>query len=162
MKSGQTYPPSITVWQYTGNIIKQGSSEPWDTDLVRTLSHMNGWLQKGLILVFSPWVVKLGDQSLQAVAMLVWLRTHKISHIVHMAQSPQPKSHCQTKTLLSGVAFPRHSDYLPDAKGKGQTSFWTRLNSLLHKYNLFNYVYIICFLIMTVFNIWLAKFPSVL
>lgn len=51
------------------------------------------------------------------------------SHIVRLfsvAQDPR-----QTNILMTGMTFQDPRDFLIAAKGKGQISLWTRLNSLL-------------------------------
>lgn len=60
----------------------------------------------------------------------MWPKAPTLHHIVRlsfMSQGPR-----WTKTLSSGRTFQGLRAFLPGAEGKDQTSFWARLNSLLH------------------------------
>lgn len=88
-------------------------------------------------LPFSEWVFS-PSQKFRLIHLiwlllekleLMWLVSNIINHIVRLSKWPTCR---QTKILLSRQDIQGSIDYLPVAEGKGQTSFWSKVNSLVH------------------------------
>lgn len=102
---------------------KGSSSEPWCPDFLwGAPSRGHSWPSMWLSYVSSP--TRGGTKA-------KWPKAPTLNHIVRlsgMTRDPQVNKNTHIR-----YDIPCLKDYLPEADGKSQTSFWPRLNSLLFR-----------------------------
>lgn len=128
IESRQNYALSIDMWQSALSTVNQ-----WSSLILGAPSCKHDWLSTWLISVSSiskhQLITHDPKPTLYIYYYCIMWPAPIPSHIIRLfsvAQDPR-----QTNTLISGMTFQDLRDSLWAAKGKGQVSLWTRLNSLL-------------------------------
>lgn len=127
--------PGISVQPSPCGIAHQGSSPaPWHWVCTEPRWPWQGWWIDWLV----DWLPMCWSQSRSTETL--WPKVPTVSLMIGFSgrASPCPKS-CSL-TMHHNPRLPgrqrhtdqEHRDYFPEAEGKGQTSFWARLGSLLH------------------------------